>query len=69
MRMVALSMSSSTLGVTAAITSAAARPAAELSPKTATAVTGGFGRGRSRSRAMVTMPRVPSEPTIIPARS
>ena len=67
--MVCWSISSSMLGVSSAMIAAVARPALATSSNTATAVVAGGGSGRSRSRAIVTMPSVPSLPTIIPARS
>ena len=63
------SMSSSIDGVIAVITASTARPAATTSSKTATAVIACGGIGRSRKRAMVTIPNVPSLPTMSPARS
>jgi len=67
--MVVRSSNSSMLGVEVAMICSTARPAAPTSSKSATTVTAGGGSGRRRSRAMVTIPRVPSLPTMSPARS
>ncbi|CAB5002158.1 unannotated protein [freshwater metagenome] len=66
---VARSMTSSMLGVSRLMIPSTALPAENRSGKTATAVVGGGGSGRSRRRAIVTMPSVPSLPTMRPARS
>ncbi len=60
---VVASISSSRDGVATFMIFSAARPALARSGNTATVVVGAAGSGRSRSRASVITPRVPSLPT------
>ena len=64
-----LSINSSMLGRNSFMIELTARPAAPMSENTATTVAGSGGIGLNRSRAIVTMPNVPSLPTIKPVRS
>jgi hypothetical protein len=68
-RQVRSTSSSAATGTPAARTACTADPASTAEPKNPATVRAGAGVGLSRTVTSVTMPRVPSEPTMSPTRS